>query len=263
MKSNLILAILGILLCTAAPAATSSIKLTENNHAILSGPVTDKSVAGVQVELGKIAAKNPAGSIVYLVLDTPGGSVFAGNQLADFGKSLPVLIKPICLFCASIGYHLFQSFDERLVQPSSILMSHRVTLNGIGGQIPGELVTRIKFYTDISDEMDRVVSKRVGMTFDAYRAAIYDELWLTGQQALAAGHADKMVKVHCSGELLKGKRTEQINTIFGSVTVTFSKCPLIQGILDFKFDNVVIQPRNNSEVMSAIRKHKTTIRGWF
>lgn len=262
MKSNLIMFLFGILLCTAASA--TSVKLTENNHALLSGPVNDKSVSAVQIQLGKLAATNPAGSIVYLVLDTPGGSVIAGNQLADFGKSLPVVIKPICLFCASMGYHLFQSFGERLVQPSSMLMSHRVTLNGVGGQIPGELVTRIKFYTDISDEMDRVVSKRVGLTFDQYRAAIYDELWLTGAQAVASKHADKMTKVHCSKELFEGVRTEKVNTIFGSVTVTFSKCPLIQGILSFKFDNMVVAPRNDNEVMSAIRKtRRMTIKGWF
>jgi ATP-dependent protease ClpP protease subunit len=268
VKSNIILFLLGILLCSSSFADNTknlpSIILTEKNHVLLSGPVNDKSVAEVQIQLGKIAVTNPIGSVVYLVLDTPGGSVMAGNQLADFGKSLPIVIKPICLFCASMGYHLFQSFNERLVQPSSVLMSHRVSLSGVEGQLPGELLSRIQFYAKISQEMDKAVAKRVGLTPEAYMALIYDELWLTGQQAIDTKHADKMTKIYCSNELLKGERKEIVPTFFGPVEVTFSKCPLIQGMLGFKFQRVVNEPRNTAELMMTIKKvRRTAIKEWF
>lgn len=264
MKSNIILAILGILVCTTSFAADKPIVLTEKNHVLLSGPVTDKSVAEVQASLGKVAASAPTGSIVYLVLDTPGGSVLAGNQLADFGKSLRVSIKPICLFCASMGYHLFQSFDERLVQSSSILMSHRASLGGVEGQIPGELLTRVKFYTDLTHEMDVKVAKRVGLSTEAYKALIYDELWLTGEQAVATKHADKIVKIVCEEKLLKEFRHEMVNTIFGPVEITMSRCPLITGILSYQFKRIVKEPKSDKDVMTAIKKVKrTTIKEWF
>jgi ATP-dependent protease ClpP protease subunit len=263
VKSNLILFLLGILLCTTSFAA-KSIVLTEKNHVLLSGPVNDMSVAIVQKELGRIASSSPTGSIVYLVLDTPGGSVMAGNQLADFGKSLPVVVKPICLFCASMGYHLFQSFGERLVQSSSVLMSHRVSLSGVEGQIPGELVTRVKFYTDMSEEMDAAVAKRVGLSTEAYKKLIYDELWLTGAQAVNTKHADRLANFTCSEELLTTTRKEQVNTLFGPVEVEFSKCPIIQGILGFQFKRVFLQPRSSNEVMKAIKSTKrTAIKEWF
>lgn len=262
MKTNLILFIIGLLLSTAA--FSKPIILTSSNHVVLSGPVNDKSVAEVQSKLGQIAASSPTGSIVYLVLDTPGGSVMAGNQLADFAKALPVVIKPICLFCASMGYHLFQSFDERLVQSSSVLMSHRVSLSGVSGQIPGELVSRVKFYTDISVEMDKVVAKRIKLSLEEYQRLIYDELWLTGQQAVDSKHADRIANLACSADLLKGVRTEEVSTLFGPAEVAMSKCPLIQGVLGFKLGRIIIQPRNNNEVILEInKKRRTSILGWF
>lgn len=266
MKSNLFLFLIGIALCsvTAFAQANKSIMLTSKNHVVLSGPVNDKSVAEVQLELGKLAVINSAGSIIYLVLDTPGGSVMAGNQLADFAKSLPVKIKPICVFCASMGYHLFQSFDERLVQPSSVLMSHRVSLSGVEGQIPGELISRIQFYTEMSVEMDKAVAKRVNLSFEAYQKLIYDELWLTGSKAVATKHADRLANIYCSNDLLKGVKKETVNTMFGPVEVTMSKCPLITGILSFEFKRVVLQPRNSLEVVRAIKKSRgTAIKEWF
>jgi ATP-dependent protease ClpP protease subunit len=261
--STIILIVLGILLSTHLMSQSTnsrSITLTQNNSVLLSGPVNEKSVANVQVNLGKIAAKAPTGSIVYLLLDTPGGSVLAGNQLIDYIKGLNVTVKPVCLFCASMGYHIFQSLNERLVQESSILMSHRVSLSGVGGQIPGELITMVKFYADMSQEMDEKVAKRLGVDVKVYQASIYDELWLTGTQAVKGNHADRMAKFQCNEALLTGKRTETVETIFGPVTVTMSKCPLIQGILDFKFERVVVSPRNNVEVMTAIRKARRTLK---
>lgn len=279
MKSNLILFLLGILICSAAQASgipffgltretqhpdKNAIQLTEKNHVLLSGPVNDKSVSNAQVELGKLAVSNYPGSTIYLVLDTPGGSVMAGSQLADFVKSLPVNVKPICIFCASMGYHLFQSFGERLVQPSSVLMSHRVSLSGVEGQIPGELISRINFYTKMSQEMDAEVAKRLKLTPQAYQTLIYDELWLTGAQAVQMKHADRLANFYCNDGLLKGYRTEVVGTFFGPVEVTMSKCPLITGIISYKFVNVVVQPRNTTEVIQAIKKtRRTFIKEWF
>lgn len=260
--STTILIVLGILLSTQLMSQSensSSILLTEKNSVLLSGPVNDMSVSGVQVALGKISADVPAGSIVYLILDTPGGSVVAGNQLIDYAKGLPIVIKPVCLFCASMGYHIFQSLNERLVQESSILMSHRVSLSGVGGQIPGELITTIKFYTDMSTEMDVKVAKRVKLELADYQRLIYDELWLTGTQAINTKHADRIAKFQCSPKLLKGSRIEQVNTMFGPVEVRFSTCPLIQGMLDFKFKRMVMAPRNQKELMSAIRAARRTL----
>lgn len=272
MKSTLILFTLGVLLCTTL-AATScnspdgSITLTEDNHIVFSGVVDDSSVAKAQLKLGQLSARLGKSDVIYLVLDTPGGSVSAGNQFIDFAKSIPQTIKPISIFAASMGYHMFQSFDERIMQSSSTIMSHRVSLGGLSGQVPGEFITRLNWIIATSNEMDATAAKRVGTTVEAYRKLIHDELWLNGTDAVATKHADRLAKIRCSSDLIKGTRTEQVNTIFGPVDVTFSTCPIINGFLDFKFvgkaSNIAplpfLIPRNNEEVVREIKRVKRKV----
>lgn len=267
MKTALILFTLGLLLSTPLSVSTSgnTITLTPFNHIVFSGEVSDTSVANAQIKLGKLSAKLSRSDVIYLVLDTPGGSVTAGNQFIDFGKSLPQKIKPISIFAASMGYHMFQSFDERIMLPSGTIMSHRVSLSGLSGQVPGELVTRLNAIISTSNQMDEVAAKRVGLSVKAYQALIHDELWLNGADAVSTGHADRLANVRCSETLLEGKREEQVNTMFGPVDVTFSTCPLINGYLSFKFGKstdtkiVYAVPRNNWEVVQEIKKARRKV----
>lgn len=269
MKTAFILFFLGILLSTTLSFNTDdgAIVLTNDNHIVFSGEVNDNSVAKAQIKLGQLSARLHKSDVIYLVLDTPGGSVVAGNQFIDFGKSLPQKIKPISIFAASMGYHMFQSFDERIMQASSTIMSHRVSLGGLSGQVPGELVTRLNSIIAISNQMDDVASKRVGLTAEAYKKLIHDELWLNGADAVKTGHADRLAKIRCSADLINGTRIETVNTMFGPVEVTFSTCPLINGFLSFKFKREVdatvstsfVVPRNDAEVVKEIKKVKRKV----
>jgi ATP-dependent protease ClpP protease subunit len=121
-KSVLVLFTIGLLLSFSRMSQTAtddSVVLTNTNHVLFSGPVSDNSVSKAQIELALLSSKLDEDDVIYLVIDSPGGSVPAGNRFVDFANSLPQKIKPICLFCASMGYHMFQSFDERLVYSSS------------------------------------------------------------------------------------------------------------------------------------------------
>ncbi len=266
MKTFLTLFTLGVLLCTTTLSVSTDnvIVLTKDNHVLFSGEVNDASVSSAQIKLALLSARIKSSDSIYLVLDTPGGSVTAGNAFIDFGKSLPQTIKPISIFAASMGYHFFQSFGERIMQPSSTIMSHRVSLGGLSGQVPGELITRLNSIISISNQMDDVASKRVGLSREAYQKLIHDELWLNGQDAVNTNHADTLAKIRCSKELVEGTRVEQVRTIFGPVDVTFSTCPLISGFLSFKFvrkagPTSYLIPRNAEEVEKAINKAKRKV----
>lgn len=255
MKTAIILFTIGILLSTQLMSQSSDVvTLTENNTVHFSGPVNDVSVANAQQKLGQLSAKLGSNETIYLVIDSPGGSVSAGNSFIDFAKALPQKIKPICIFCASMGYHMFQSLDERLVIPSSTLMSHRASLGGLSGQVPGELEARLRWIKSTLFDMDVAVAKRVGVSVQDYRSSIYDELWLNGSEAVSKKHADRFVKVKCSNALLTGTNKQTVSTLFGPVEVTTSKCPLINGILGFEFKRESF--RSEAEVMTLVRKVK-------
>lgn len=258
MKTCIFLFTIGILLSTQLLSQSGDVVvLTDKNTVHFNSAVNDMSVAQAQVKLGQISKNLNKNEIIYLVIDSPGGSVSAGNLFIDFANSLPQKIKPICIFCASMGYHMFQSFDERLVFSSSTLMSHRASLGGMGGQVPGELESRLKWIKDELQQMDTKVAKRVGTSVSEYQKLIYDELWLNGSSAVATKHADRVAKIKCSDNLLTGVNTDIVNTMFGPVEVKTSKCPLISGILGFKFKRESF--RSETEVRNLIRKAKRSV----
>lgn len=268
LKTTLTFIGLGLLISAASFlnfSSNSEVLLTQNNHIFFGSQVTDESVAKAQIEIAKLSKALPDSGTIYLVIDSPGGSVSAGNLFIDFARSLPQTIKPICIFCASMGYHMFQSFNERIVLSSSTLMSHRASLGGIGGQVPGELESRLAWIKRALNIMDASVAKRVGISVQAYQKLIYDELWLDGTTAVSLKHADSMPKIRCSSALVDGVKTQVVMTMFGPVEVTQSQCPLINGILDAKLvkSSPTSVPATKENIIREIRRVKRNVKMEF
>lgn len=231
--------LLGLLLSLSvtfcAHASNSSfIELGDHNTVIMNKPFNSKSVAEVQQKLRKLSSLS--NKDLYLVLDSPGGSIDAGQSLIDFAKGLPNKVHTITLFAASMAYLTAQHLDNRYVVSGAKLMSHRARISGLGGQVPGEANTRLAHITKIVSELLETTAKRVGVSYDDYLHLIYDELWLTGAEAVAKNHADAIVSVKCD-DSLKGTYDSQVRTFFGTFKVTYSKCPMIRGPVKIDADN--------------------------
>ena len=225
-----LLPIIGICLLNLGNANAETIELNDHNTVTLRGVVDQESIARTQVELLKRAKP---GKRLCLVLDTPGGSVDAGNMLIETAKGLPGRVDTVTIFAASMGFQIAQNLGERLILDNGTLMSHRA-YTGVEGQLPGELITRVAYYTQMCNRLDRIASARMGMTYENYRRLIYDEYWTIGSSAVAERAADRVVSVRC-GEGMQGTEDVEFQTMFGSVDVTFSKCPLVTGPLAVKF----------------------------
>jgi ATP-dependent Clp protease protease subunit len=213
-----------------------TIILSDRNTITFNQPVTGKYVAKKQVEIfGKVAKLNPFEPI-YLVLDTPGGSVIDGMLFLDTLKSLGRPIHTITIFAASMGYQFVQNLGNRYILPSGTLMSHRGAVSGLSGQVPGELNSRLHYFESILSEMNIIASKRIGMSVEAYEASIVNELWTSGVDAVAKNHADKVVHAKCDSTLT-GTYQESIQTFFGPISLTYSQCPLVSAPIKVGFDN--------------------------
>lgn len=226
--------ILLIALMFSGHLAAKTITLNESNTIILNTEINSSTVAQVQVKAMELSSKNPEQEL-FLVLNSPGGSVTAGALMIDTLNSLPNRIHTVSLFAASMAYQTVQSLGIRYVLNSSTLMSHRAYLGGVKGTFE-QLDSIISLFKNHVANFERVASKRIGMSLVDYKKLIHDDYWVTGFDSVEKGHADAIATVIC-GKTLQGTYVREYRTMFGNYDVTFSKCPLIQGYLKIKAQN--------------------------
>jgi ATP-dependent protease ClpP protease subunit len=235
--------------CTAF--ASTEIVLNSKNSISFNQGVSDVYVAKKSLEFFVKDLALPATQPIYLVLNTPGGSVMAGNQFIDFVKSRKRPVHTVVIFAASMGYQITQELGKRYIIPSGTLMSHRGSISGISGQVPGELNARLKMIGDILEGMNIRAAKRVSMSLKSYQDAIVNELWTVGQNAVDTKHADDIAIASCD-KSLAGTFLEDVATPFGNVSVEFSNCPLITDPVGFSLSGKKIA--SNSSGALATKK---------
>jgi len=245
---------------TATAAENNTITLTERNTLVMRNVVDSQSVASVQQKANKLSQNLSEQETIYLFMDTPGGSIQAGNELIANLEGLPQRVDTITSFSASMGFITVQSLGNRYILPGGILMSHRAS-GGASGQIPGELNTRVNFFTDMLDSQDEAIAKRVKMSKESYQKLIKDEYWVFGAKAVKSSMADKVVKVRCNKTLSEGKSTETLYTFFGPVELVYSNCPLVSAPLEVNFNGLALSEYRDSDkaTLAEVRKAILTL----
>lgn len=229
------------------------LELEDTNTVVFRGPVTEDSVSEAMRKLQKMSRDLNKTDKIYLVLDTPGGSVFDGLDFIDFATALPQEVHTITLFAASMGFQIVQNLDNRLITPQGTLMSHRAR-GGVDGQFDGELEERYKMVKRKIDYMDHIASKRMGLTMGQYKKLILNEYWVHGFDAKEDKAADRQVLLRC-GKSLDGTEDLKFQTFFGPVTVVVSKCPMIRAPIEIKFEREAETNDNDEkEVKEAMNK---------
>jgi ATP-dependent protease ClpP protease subunit len=247
------LMIIIVVLFLALVAQANPLKLTAENTLVWRGPVTALKAAEMQIQLLDLSHRLPAGSTVYLVLDTPGGDVDAGIQFIGFTKGLPLKIKTVTVFAASMGFQIVQGLDERLIVPTGTLMSHRAYFSGVRGEVPGEMITRLTYWIKQLTRLDMIAASRMGLKLGDYQDLIRDEYWVDGADAVADKAADRVVLARCD-ESFQGTVDEVVGEFLNvPVMGTFSKCPLISAPLKIFLARNDI--KNGDKALALAKKH--------
>ena len=253
--------ILGLLLSITAfaaplekvdvPAKTKTITLTSLNHVVLDGYVGGKRFFTALHQLLKLDSELAEGLPIYVVLNSGGGSVWAGLDFLNALKSINRPIYAIPLYAASMAFAITQGLEKRYVTNNSVLMQHRATI-WLWGEMEGELKSRLEFFTRMIDFNERKTAKRLGLTFDEFKAKIADEWWIYGPDSVNAKVADEVINVRCSKDLFKIEK-EQFTWWRYKITIERSKCPLVTGLMKFDVKDKDEDKKTTKESKKRVR----------
>lgn len=245
-----------ITLLSGIANAGETITLTATNHVLLRNEVNDQTMTKLTKELSTLVSKRGSATYpIYLVLDSPGGSIDAGSMFIEYAKSVPNL-QTITIFAASMAAGIVEALPgKRSILESGIIMFHRAS-GGVSGQFEsGELESRLDLYKRIVRQMENTNAKRMDLSLSTYKSLVKDEFWILGEEAVSKNAADAVINIVCSEALINSSSSETF-LAFGifPVQVQFSKCPLLRGGEVLSKNMTSVYKRYRTEKYSVVGK---------
>lgn len=219
-----------LLATTTATASQERVELSEKNCVNLRDQITFESVTPVQLKLAELVkARGSQTYPIYLVLDSPGGSVEAGESFIEFATKFNN-VQTLSIYAASMASAIVQAMPgRRLITPSGIQMFHRASGRFQGQFEVGEVETQLELWKTIVRGMENRNAQRLGISLESYKAKIQNEYWLHGQKNIDDKAADAIAQVSCTQNLIDEREVTVVEGFFGSSKIVFSACPLIRG----------------------------------
>ena len=184
----LVLSLLIILPSTLAYGAAPKIK--PPNIINLSGIINNDSASDLVVQIHKMNGP------VIIIIDSPGGSVFAGLEIIKAIKHYPEPV--MCVvdgIAASMAAVILESCDGRAATIYSVVMLHGGSTQLDERVNEHELKEATQVLDVVNRAMAEIVAPRLGMTVDEYLALTEaHELWFTARQALEHHVIDKVIE---------------------------------------------------------------------
>jgi len=155
---------------------------------------TDVSAESVIEFMAALSAIDKLEGPNLVEINTPGGSVFAGLEMA---RAIETTRHPVvCIvdgMAASMGLYILQSCDIRLMTERSLLMGHEPSTAARGNRT--SILKEVEFLSKLNFVMATHIVRRMNISVDKYLSLIANdtELWLTADEALAIKAVDYKV----------------------------------------------------------------------
>ena len=178
-----------------------TINLSKGNFVVLYGPIYEngnqvaEAIKQATMNRGPLSGNNP----VYLLIDSPGGSVITGGAIISAMEASPVPVHTVCLqLCASMGAMIHQYGAKRYSVNRSLLMFHDAS-GGFQGPFQ-QVMSRMNMINRYVNKMFANVAKRTGQSYKDFMVKIGPEIWIDGEDAVAQHYSDSLVNVVFNNE---------------------------------------------------------------
>lgn len=176
----------------------TNLDLKRGTVVLLATQVSTKSANDVIESIREANSKSP-GKPIFLLLDSPGGSVIDGARIISAMQASKSPVYTVCLqICASMAAMILEYGKERYAVDRSIIMFHPASVTGLVAGELDKVVSRFSFLQRYVDKMDHYTAQRAGLTYDAFKAKTSRELWIDAEDALSSNLIDKVVRVDVS-----------------------------------------------------------------
>lgn len=174
------------------PSSTPSKEVSGNMNVVFFDAEVEGFTVDIAVEMLQEALKNTDGD-VYLLINSPGGSVFDGTRLTDLVEKSG-RINTVCItLCASMAAQLHQVGKKRLMVEKSVLMFHPAK-GGLQGTIE-EMKALLSMIDTYTARLDAKIAKRSNIPFEQFKYMVLKNLWVEAEDALKLKLADGLVRI--------------------------------------------------------------------
>jgi len=207
--------------------------LGANNFVSLVGPVSSSSVDDL---IKSFNNKNILEHIseerkITLYINSPGGSVFAGNHLVQYIKTLQ--LQNISIDCVgqnfmSMGFVIMQACTRRYAMFDSIGMQHQMSL-GMKGNIEN-FKNHFSLIERVNNMLIDMEIKKIGISRNEYLENIISDWWSYGIENVENNIVDELVNVRCTPSVMI-ERIKKKDSLFGfEFEIDMSKCPILNDV---------------------------------
>ncbi len=168
-------------------------RLLRERIVFLGSAVDDKVANEINAKLLLLAAEDPDKDI-YLYINSPGGSVYAGMAIYDTMRYVKPDVSTICMgMAASMGQFLLTAgtAGKRYCLPHGRILMHQPS-----GQMQGQAVD-IQIHAEqiirTKKLMAELTADHTGQTVEQVTADADRDKWFTPEEALAYGMIDKII----------------------------------------------------------------------
>lgn len=168
----------------------SRLDIPSSHVVYITGPIGSNSSSIIS----ELKSKAKLGQPLYVLIDSPGGSVFQGSMIISAIEASKVKVNTVCVgLCASMAFHIHQSGYKRLMVNRSILMAHPAS-GGLEGTLE-QMRSRLSSISRYVDKLDNYAANRAHIPLDKFKSMIVSEYWVDAEDALEAGFTDEIVDI--------------------------------------------------------------------
>lgn len=133
---------------------------------------------------------------VYLLIDSPGGSILDGARIINAIQNSIQPVYTICIgWCASMAAIILEYGSQRYAIDRSIIMFHPASIGGMKGEELEKAASELVFMSAYYQKMNKQIAKRCRIDYLLFQVMLHREIWLDAEDAYKRNFIDAVVKL--------------------------------------------------------------------